>query len=241
MSRYTDYDLFADVYNRHWGGFVTRVVPVLDGLVLDQLEHDSTILDLCCGTGQLAALLTIRGFEVIGIDGSASMIDYARSNAPDGHFVVSDARDFELDEPVRAVVSTFDSLNHLMTMADLERAFRRVAAALVPGGVFVFDLNMEEGFRSRWRGSFGIVDDDEVLVCRSSYDPDRAIGVMEFTLMTPDGERWLRTDVTLSQCSYPAARVRAALVAAGFVDVEEFEAADLGLDDVGRSFFRCRR
>jgi len=240
MSRYTDYDLFADVYSRHWGGFATRVVPVLDRLVLEQLEPGSTILDLCCGTGQLAAMLTSRGFEVIGIDGSASMIDHARSNAPDARFVVSDARDFELEEPVDVVLSTFDSLNHLMTRADLERTFRRVAAALKPGGVFVFDLNMEEGFRARWRGSFGISGDEEVVVGRLSYDPARAMGTYEVTIMTLDGTTWRRSDVSLSQRSYPEGDIRAALSEAGFIDIAMFESGDLGRTEVGRSFFYCR-
>ena len=240
MDRYTDYDPFADVYNRYWGSFATRVVPVLDRLVVDDLERGSTVVDLCCGTGQLAAAFTERGFHCIGVDGSAAMIDLARANAPDAKFVMADARSFVLDEQADVVVSTFDSLNHLMGLSDLEQVFRQVAAVLAPSGVFVFDLNMEGGFHSRWRGSFGVVTDDEVVVARSGFDADEAIGRMDFTLMTRDGDLWKRTDVTLTQRSYPEADVRSALAAAGFDDVEVHDARDIDMDEVGRSFFRCR-
>ena len=240
MDRYTDYDPFADVYNRHWGSFATRVLPVLDRLVLDDLEGGSTVVDLCCGTGQLAATLTQRGFRVIGVDGSTAMIDLARLNAPDAEFVVADARSFVLAVSADAVVSTFDSLNHLMTLPDLEETFRQVATVLAPAGVFVFDLNMEEGFQSRWRGSFGIVADDEVIVARSGFDGEQVIGRMDVTLMTPDGDLWKRTDLSLTQRSHPESDVRSALSTAGFDHVEVFDARDLDMDDVGRSLFRCR-
>ena len=66
MDRYADYDPFAEVYNRYWGGFATRVLPVLDRLLLDGLPPGSLLLDLCCGTGQLAEALTERGYRVVG-------------------------------------------------------------------------------------------------------------------------------------------------------------------------------
>jgi SAM-dependent methyltransferase len=241
MDTYSDYDPFADVYDRHWGSFATRVVPVLDRLVLGQLDGGATILDLCCGTGQLAATLTERGYRVTGIDGSAAMIDIARPNAPRAQFLVADARSFTVHEQVDAVVSTFDSLNHLMTVADLGRVFHRVHASLKPAGVFVFDLNMEEGFRNRWRGSFGIATDDEVVVARSRFDPDAQLGQMDFTVMTPDGDRWRRTDLSLAERCYSESDVRSALEAAGFDQIEVTDGPDLEFGETGRSFFRCRR
>jgi ubiquinone/menaquinone biosynthesis C-methylase UbiE len=54
-ARYTAYDRFAWVYDRYWAGdFATRVLPVLERLLLASLPAGARILDLCCGTGQLA-------------------------------------------------------------------------------------------------------------------------------------------------------------------------------------------
>ena len=56
--RFADYDPFAWVYNRQWGPeFSRRVLPVIEELVLSKLPGEARILDLACGTGQLAQML----------------------------------------------------------------------------------------------------------------------------------------------------------------------------------------
>lgn len=241
MKRYVDYDRFAEVYNRHWGGFAIEILPVLDRLLLDDLGSGALIIDLCCGTGQLAAALTEKGYRVIGVDGSGEMIGLARLNAPLADFIVEDARSFSSPELAEAVVSTYDSLNHLMALTELEQVFVRVGEVLVDGGVFVFDLNTDTGFLARWRGSFSIVTDDEMIVARSAFDPGSLIGSMDFNLMTREGEHWSRDDVSLTQRCYSEAEVRAALSNTGFEDVEMVDARDMGMNTEGRAFFRCRK
>lgn len=238
----TGYDAFAVIYDRHWGRFATDVLPVLDRLAFDDLDPVAHVLDLCCGSGQLAAALIDRGHRVTGVDASPEMIRIARDNAPRARFVVADARAFELETPADAAVSTFDSLNHFMSLDALADVFGCVHDALRPGARFVFDLNTEEGFQARWRGSFGLATDREVVVARSSYESDERVGRMHLTLMTPTGELWERRDVTLSQTAHGAADVRDALRSAGFEDIAVYDARDdLGFESVGRVFFACAR
>lgn len=53
---------------------------------------------------------------------------------------------------------------------------------------------------------------------------------------------WVRDDVALEQRCYPEAAVRAALTGAGFAEVTAYDAGrDLGLNEVGRMFFRARK
>ena len=146
MDSYSDYDRFARVYNRHWGGeYARRVFPLLENLVLRHLPGKARILDLCCGTGQLARILTAFDYRVTGLDWSEGMLAFARENAPAGNFISADARAFKLPGVYHAVVSTFDSLNHIMTLEELTMVFHNVHAALRKGGRFFFDLNTEEG------------------------------------------------------------------------------------------------
>ena len=114
MKLYDAYDPFARVYNQHWGFFATKAYPILEHLVLEKLSPGCAVLDLCCGTGQLAAELSRRGYRTTGLDGSAEMIEIARKNAPDVDFVVQDARNIALTRKFAAALSTFDSLNHVM-------------------------------------------------------------------------------------------------------------------------------
>jgi SAM-dependent methyltransferase len=237
-DRYVAYDGFADVYNRHWGGFAARVIDPLCRLGLDQLVPGDRVLDVCCGTGQLAAALTERGFEVVGVDGSEAMIALARSNAPDATFVVADARAFSVAAPAKMAVSTFDSLNHVVTLDGLNQVFARVAAALDPGGRFVFDLNMADGFRARWHGAFVIDEPGEFIVAESSYDEDDASGTVKLTMFAGQDDLWRRTELVLTQRCYAEGDVVGALKMSGFAKVQVIDAGDLipGWQQ-GRSFF----
>lgn len=243
MGPYAAYDRFARIYNQYWGDdFSQRALPILDRLILSHLPAGARVLDLCCGTGQLARALTARGYSVTGLDGSEAMLRFARENAPAAEFILADARDFSLPPAYDGAVSTYDSLNHILRLDELASAFRCMQAALLPGGRFVFDLNMEEGYQTRWRGSFGIVEADHVVVARSSYRPDERIGQMDFTLFfLEDG--WQRTDFTLAQRCYSEAEVTSALAAAGFAGVQMYEAQrDLELaGGDGRTFFVCHK
>jgi SAM-dependent methyltransferase len=242
-ERYSDYDGFAWFYNRHWGrDFHRQALGILDRLLFPRLKPGAHVLDLCCGTGQFTAALVERGFRVIGIDGSESMIRHALENAPGCEFVVADARDFDLPEPVDAAVSMFDSLNHVMSVEDLERVFVNVHGALAPGGWFVFDLNRENAYRYYWNGPWAIVEDDNVCVSVGSYDDAERLARCDVTMFRLEGE-WRRSDVTLYQRCHDVQRVSEALQAAGFGGVFLYDSEDVGMKgDIAcaRTFFMAQ-
>lgn len=237
-DRYVAYDTFASVYDRHWGSFAEGIVPVLDRLVLDDLPDRSHVVDLCCGTGRLAGMLSER-FDMSGVDGSTAMIDIARRNAPKADFSVADARDFTHPTQVAAVVSTFDSLNHVMSVGELGEVFDRVRTVLEPGGRFVFDLNMEDGYAARWQRDFSIVDERDVIVLRSAWDATICVATADITIVERKHDRTLlRTDLKLTQRCYSEPEIIDALSAAGFSKVTVHDGArDLGYGGAGRAFF----
>lgn len=243
--RYSDYDRFAWTYNRHWGNmFMGKLIPVMEKLLFPHILTGTHILDLCCGTGQLAKTLTERGYNVTGVDGSEEMICFARKNAPDAEFIVEDARYFKLPEAYNVVVSTFDSLNHIMSIEELTEVFCNVYNVLIDGGVFMFDMKIEKAYQSEWKSSFGIVEDDHVCVVQSSYSADEGIDKTEITIFRLlDGE-WRRLDLTLLQKCYCEQEILLVLSDTGFVDIQPYD-AERGLGDIlkrpGRTFFFCRK
>ena len=100
---------FARVYNLLWVDFARTVAPrILDFYARgDTSTTQQTLLDLCCGTGQLSLYFLERGYTVTGLDLSDAMLDQARANtsmfiqAGQAKFVQADAAHFTLDDQFR--------------------------------------------------------------------------------------------------------------------------------------------
>ena len=242
----SQYDDFAWFYHKYWGSgpnvFAVRIWPVMEERFLPLVRAGGRILDLCCGSGRLAQELTGHGYHVTGVDGSAALLEIAREVAPQAKFIHADARTVRLPPSFDGALSLYDSLNHVMEAGELAAAFRQVRAALRNGGPFLFDLNMDEGYRSRWRSTFGISADDHAMIARPSYDPSTKVGTMALTMFRLRQDRWMRTDLTLYQRCYTEEEVEQALRDAGFVGIAAWDAVtDLGLqNESGRLFFFAR-
>src|SRR5919107_3106416 len=106
--------------------------------VLDRLElrGDERVLDAGCGTGRVTAALLERlpRGEVVAVDGSPAMVEEARGRlGPRAEVFVADLCELELSAPVDAILSTAT----FHWIADHERLFERLHAALKPGGRLV--------------------------------------------------------------------------------------------------------
>lgn len=212
---------------------------MLEKIVFPRLREGARVLDLCCGTGDLSVTLAARGCQVTGIDGSEEMLGYAREKVPGAEFLLADARAFDLPAIFDAALSTFDSLNHILTLEELEWAFQNVWRALLPCGFFFFDMNMETCFRTIWRGTSTSIADDEVWIVQGSYDPAERIGRAALTMFRLEGA-WKRSDVIISERCYSQEEITGALAKTGFRNIECHDAYDLGMTGdtgLGRSFF----
>jgi SAM-dependent methyltransferase len=225
------YDDFAWFYNRYWNEeFHALAFPILERIWLPRLPRKGRVLDVCCGTGYLAALLTARGYRVTGIDASAEMIAHARQNVPAAAFQVADASRFRVLGKFDAAVSTFDSLNHILSEQDLQAAFQRTAAALKPGAPFAFDMLLEST----------LVRDDHVLVLSASgFDFRTRLAQCRITMFRLLDGVWKRSDVEVQERCYTTSQIDAALSHAGFEQTACYDARDLGMSGQlgqGRTF-----
>ncbi len=94
------------------------------------------VLDLGCGTGEIAAQIQAAGAEVIAIDSDPHMVEAARERLPDTTVILADGHDFQVDEPVDAVFS--NAALHWMPAA--VEVLGCVSAALRVGGRFVAEM-----------------------------------------------------------------------------------------------------
>ncbi len=244
---YADYNQFAWLYNQEWGFFGSQVFFTINKIVGGTLPSGAKILDLCCGTGQLAKILSERGYRVTGLDGSAEMLKLARNNAPQAEFILEDARTFQLPPVFDAVFSTFDSLNHLMGSKEMKAAFRHVFNCLITGGIFLFDLNTEKAYGTQWKGYLDVIEKPDYLyINRADYDVKKRVGQTHCTLFRRQGESWQRSEIRLYQKYHPVTKVESLLQKAGFHQIRKLAVgSNRGLhkftEDDPRVFIACRK
>jgi SAM-dependent methyltransferase len=180
-TRYSEYDQFANIHSKSWEPELIQWLPDIETFLRqhlpEEIPENQKILDLCCGTGELAQYLQQKGYHVTGIDGSEEMLRYARQNAPESKFILDDARFFELPPTFHSVISTSYGLNHVINLEELTCVFRNVYAALLTDGVFIFDLKLDEHYKSSWHNSaLGDIKDEYVWTLFRHYNSQERIG-----------------------------------------------------------------
>ncbi len=143
-------------YNEFEGrssGFARSAAPRIATFHTDRSIADinPAVLDIGCGTGQLASYLLDRGIPVTGIDPSPYMIHHAlRNNAVHvstgrARFLIMDGAELNLRDTYGLAVATFNTLNHLPSQERLRDCLASVHNATVPGGCFLFDIDTRRG------------------------------------------------------------------------------------------------
>lgn len=100
-----------------------------------------SILDLGCGTGELAVGLAKLGAEVTGVEPAEAMLDIARGRDGGGlvTWVQGDARNVRLERKFDLVILTGHSFQVFLTAADQLKLLASIAAHLALNGRFIFD------------------------------------------------------------------------------------------------------
>ena len=178
LARYYD-DVVDGVDYALWARFMHDRWAVADADV-------HRVLDVCCGTGLMAAEMIRLGYAVTGIDGSASMLDRARDLlGPDVPLSRSVLPALDVTGPFDAAISNFDSLNYL-SVEDCGATLAAIAAQLRPGGWLVFDVHTEHLMR--------VIAAEPVTEGRAGAKPFRMENAVDLQRRTCDTNLELSTD-----------------------------------------------
>lgn len=193
------------------------------------------VLDLGCGTGRMTVELAGRGYDMIGVDGSAQMLSHAfeRKYEIEGADILLLQQDLcalDLYGTVGAVVSTLDCINYLTNDGDLDRCFSLVHNYLDPDGIFLFDVNTPYKFEHVFADNAYILE-NEGCYCGWQNEYDEKTKLCRFYLSVfsenEDGS-YHRTDEEQTERCYKRDELTAALVRCGFGDIEFFGDTDFG-------------
>jgi SAM-dependent methyltransferase len=235
------------MYHRLWTDwYLPAAMPALERLFFSQVPAGGDVLDLCCGSGHVTKELVARGYRVTAVDSSAALIEHARQVLPSVDFRVQDARNLQLETHFDAILSTFDSLNHILTVEDLSRVFSGARRVLRPSGFFLFDMNLEEAYSADLHEWAVTVEDASVTLTRGVYDASTQNAATELIWFTRDDSAddvWRQHRSVVEERCYPQSDILLALDEAGFSHIESLSAVDAGMNlqlGFGRCFFGAR-
>ena len=228
------YRAWADYLEKH---FARAKLPV------------HTVLDLACGTGSLTWELARRGYEMIGVDQSEDMLAQA-SEKGEGFsgekpiFLHQSMDKLDLYGTIDACVCCLDSVNYVTRPAQLERAFARVCLFLMPGGIFIFDINTPEKLRALDGQVFLDETEDAYCVWRAEYSKRRRICTyaMDLFRLTSSG-LWERGEELHEEYAYEPDELEEMLRRAGFSHIRRYGERKLRAPAPGeqRIFFTARK
>ena len=135
LTRYdveAGYTRWAPRYDAPNNPAIATEAPIFRSLV----EHIPVgrALDAACGTGRHSALLTELGWDVVGVDATAGMLDVARAKVPDADFREGRMEALPLEDGSVDLVTCALALTHV---EDLGPVFAEFSRVLRPGGRLV--------------------------------------------------------------------------------------------------------
>jgi SAM-dependent methyltransferase len=233
-----DFGAIADVYDElvDWAPYEEWVAGLEPRLVRRGLARGARLLDVACGTGLSTLPWLERGYRVVGVDASATMLARCRRRIEGAGYraelLCQDVLHLAPGGPFDAAVCMHSGLDYLLDEGDLAAAFRSLRGCLARGGLLAFDKCLDEpvfyrrDYRERRDLSCGRVE--------FHYHWDRSRRLMEqrCTVVRTRGRGPARTDVLFQLRSTPPDELVAMVEDAGFKMLEplkQFIPSDPGM------------
>ncbi|MEL6645083.1 MAG: class I SAM-dependent methyltransferase [Pseudomonadota bacterium] len=160
-------------------------------------QSASSVLDLGCGTGELAAHLA-QTHRVTGVDPAPAMLDIARTR-PGGdrvQWVQSDAASLDLGDQFDLITMTGHAFQILLTEADQRTTLATIRRHLAPSGRFILDMRNRAAFEvTLWNPPYTrkVIDHPahgQVTVeTTTAWDPATGIAAYTHSHTLPSGDQ----------------------------------------------------
>lgn len=176
MNNFYQEDL-AFVHDQGYSDLSVHAAGELIALLHRSHFDHGLVIDLGCGSGKLTGRLSEAGYETVGVDLSASLLERAKVHSPKTRFIRQSVWDFKI-EPCVAVTAIgeilnyrFDDQNSDENILDL---FQRIYDQLPDQGIFLFDYLERDVLDGRSYDCKLVEDPDWTMAVE--YFEDKSIG-----------------------------------------------------------------
>lgn len=101
--------------------------------------NSKSVLEIGCGSGNLAPYFLKEGYNYIGSDLFQEMLNVAKEVEPKAQFIQADMRDLKFRKKFDAVIISGRSFTYLTTNEDVQNTLKSIYKILNKGGILIFD------------------------------------------------------------------------------------------------------
>jgi SAM-dependent methyltransferase len=170
MSTFSEYSQYYNLFYRDKN--YQLEADYVDQTIKKNIPDARVLLDLGCGTGVHDRLLNKKGYEILGIDRSETMVKEAYSIANDTlSFLQGDIRKLRMDKKFDVVISLFHVMSYQVNYVDLFDSFATAKAHLKTSGLFIFDFWYGPAVLTNRPQQKTKVAEDEKLIVKRETNP----------------------------------------------------------------------
>jgi len=196
-TEFKNYSAFA----KHYDKYMQEVMySRWAKLVLDRYKghynHDpESILELACGTGNVATLLTKKGYNVDASDLAPEMLKLAAEKEFSPRLFLADMTDEITTGNYDLMILLFDSLNYLNNISQVKKLLTNSHKALNKDGMLIFDIVTLKNSIDNFDGFVNLEDSQsQYIIHQSDLDQDENIQTTELTFFSKSGFTYQRAD-----------------------------------------------
>lgn len=116
--------------------------------LMNFIKKQDSIIDIGCGTGIHASLISQNGFKVDGLDLNKEMLDIAKTRLKTNLYN-QNILDIKIDKKYDIIISMFAVINHLKDTYELETCLLNLKKILKENGKIIIDLHNPQNSGSK--------------------------------------------------------------------------------------------
>lgn len=210
---------------------------------INEYADFKSILELGCGTGEIAIRLAKDNKEIYATDLSKDMLEVARLKALDANVNLMlgrvDMTDFKTDKAVDLILCLCDSINYVLSKKKVFQTFKNVYESLKYNGTFIFDVDSLYKMDYILDGYFEEEDAEDFYFKWSVKKI--ALGKVEHFVEIIDKENNEHIKEIHLQQTYSIEEYLAMLKKAGFNDIEYYGEFEKYHNESQRIIFICHK
>ncbi len=170
------YDIFLEYYDRIVRSINNPLEDEVEFLIEDCIKkykpESQTILELACGTWEVARELFLKKYKVTGIDINEKMLQKAEKNLSKKDLVLWDMTNFDLEKTFDVVLCNYNSICHLLIWKDWQKFFEMSNKHLKKQWILIFDINTIYEFENITKDFAQFYNFDNDVVCLEMQKKD---------------------------------------------------------------------